>query len=89
MHLMSFSQPIAVKDWNMECLECGRVGTVHVGVHEKEKFELRILAVNKMKGKTFVLFIPATTQRDHSVLWKPKRGGPYVNPFLVWAYRCS
>ena len=44
----------------MECSECGRVGTVHVGVNEKEKFELRILEVNKMKGKTFVLIIPAT-----------------------------
>ena len=37
--LVSFSQPIAVKDWNMVCLECGRVGTVHVGVSEKEKLE--------------------------------------------------
>ena len=53
---------IAVKDWNMEFLECGRVGTVHVGVKEKEKFESRILAVNKMKGKTFVLFIPDTSE---------------------------
>ena len=61
--LMSFSQPIAVtEDLIMECSDCARAGTVRVGVNEKEKFELRILEVNKMKGKPFVLFIPATSE---------------------------
>ena len=36
---------------------------MHVVVNrENEKFELRILEVNKMKGKTVVLFIPATSE---------------------------
>lgn len=83
LSLPHFFQRIAVKDGNLECSECGRLGTVHVGVNENEKFELTINEVNKMKEETFLLFITATGE---TILYstEPKRGAPYVNPLQVW-----